>query len=146
MIDMTGLTGIDTNVLLRALLQDDPAHSPIAERAFARLSPDAPGFITQVTLAETYWVLSRSLKLSRRECVAIMRRLFESEALEFDDGEGVGRAIALAEEGADFGDALIQGAMELFGVDRTVTFDRRAAERLGWEYLGDEAPAPAPAA
>ena len=36
---------------------------------------------------------------------------------------------------ADFADALIQGAMELFGVDETVTFDRAAAERLGWTLL-----------
>ena len=143
MIDSTGLTGIDTNVLLRYLLRDDHAHYSLAERAFAQLTPESPGFITQVTLAETYWVLSRSLKLPRRECLTVMRRLFESEALEFDDAEGVGRAIALAENGADFGDALVQGAMELFGVTRTVTFDRRAAERLGWELLVPDEPAPA---
>ena len=143
MIDSAGFTGIDTNVLLRALLQDDQSQSPVAAGTFAQLTPDAPGFITQITLAETHWVLSRSLKLPRRECLTIMRRLFESEELEFDDAEGVGRAIALAENGADFGDALIQGAMELFGVTRTVTFDRRAAERLGWEMLLPDEPAPA---
>ena len=39
------------------------------------------------------------------------------------------------EAGADFADALIQGAMELFGIDETVTFNRAAAERLGWTLL-----------
>ncbi|GAB2551080.1 hypothetical protein [Leucobacter ruminantium] len=59
----------------------------------------------------------------------------ESEVLEFDDGEGVVRALTLAEQSADFGDALIAGAMGLFGVDRVVAFDRRAASRLGWALL-----------
>lgn len=128
-------TGIDTNVLLRYLLRDDLAQYDAAERMFNALTPNNVGFIAQVTLAEVHWVLSRRVKLTRRECLEVMRRLIENEALEFDDGEGVARAYCLAEEGADFGDALIQGAMELFGVDRVVTFDRAAAKRLGWQLL-----------
>ncbi|WP_210413924.1 hypothetical protein [Protaetiibacter larvae] len=45
------------------------------------------------------------------------------------------RALALAEEGADFADALIAASGELFGVRETVTFDRAAARRLGWTSL-----------
>lgn len=130
-----GLTGIDTNVLLRVLLQDDPVQSPVASRVFRALSTDSPGFITQVTLAETYWVLARARRLPRTACLTAIRRLVETDALEFDDSEGVVRALSLAEAGADFADALIQGAMELFGVEKTVTFDRVAAERLGWTLL-----------
>lgn len=129
------LTGIDTNVLLRVLLQDDPVQGPIAARFFRELGTGSPGFITQVTLAEIYWVLARAKRLPRATCLAVIRRLVETEVLEFDDGEGVVRALSLAEAGADFADALIQGAMELFGVDETVTFDRAAAERLGWTLL-----------
>lgn len=130
-----GLTGIDTNVLLRVLLQDDPVQSPVASRVFRALSTDSPGFITQVTLAETYWVLARARRLPRTACLTAICRLVETDALEFDDSEGVVRALSLAEAGADFADALIQGAMELFGVEKTVTFDRVAAERLGWTLL-----------
>lgn len=135
MIGRSGRTGIDTNVLLRVLLQDDPMQGPIAARVFRGLTPQSPGFVTQVTLAETYWVLSRAKRLPRATCLAVIRRLVETESLEFDDGEGVVRALSLAEAGADFADALIQGAMALFGVNETVTFDRRAAERLGWTLL-----------
>ena len=129
------LTGIDTNILLRVLLQDDPVQGPIAARFLREMGTGSPGFITQVTLAETYWVLARAKRLPRATCLAVIRRLVETEVLEFDDGEGVVRALSLAEAGADFADALIQGAMELFGVDETVTFDRAAAERLGWTLL-----------
>lgn len=129
------LIGVDTNVVLRYLLRDDEEQYELALGAFASFTPDHPGFITQVTLAETYWVLSRSLKISRADCLRIMRLLFENASLDFDDAEGVGRAIVLAEQGADFGDALIHGAMELFGVERIITFDRKAADRLGWTLL-----------
>ena len=69
------LTGIDTNVLLRVLLQDDPVQGPIAARFFRELGTGSPGFITQVTLAETYWVLARAKRLPRATCLAVIRRL-----------------------------------------------------------------------
>lgn len=132
------LTGIDTNVLLRYLLKDHPAQYAAAEQLLQSLTRESPGLITQVTLAETYWVLSRVKRLSRDTCLAVVRGLVETEALEFDDGEGVVRALTLAEEGADFADALIAGTMELFGADEIVTFDRHAAARLGWRLLGSD--------
>ncbi|MFT4259874.1 hypothetical protein [Microbacterium sp.] len=46
------------------------------------------------------------------------------------------RALAFAEEGADFADALINSTMEQFGAAETVTFDKSASERLGWRLLG----------
>ncbi|QIM16881.1 type II toxin-antitoxin system VapC family toxin [Leucobacter insecticola] len=131
------LTGIDTNVLLRYLLKDDAKQYAVAKEFFASLSPSNPGFITQVTLAETYWVLAKSQKLPKATCLAIIGQLARSPVIEFDDGEGVMRAIILAEEGADFADALIEGAMGLFGVTETVTFDQHAASALGWRNLND---------
>ncbi|QTV80283.1 PIN domain-containing protein [Microbacterium sp. NIBRBAC000506063] len=103
------LIGIDTNVVLRAILEDDPVQSPPAAALFRSLSPERLGFITLVTLAEVYWVLSRSVQLPRDECLAIISALVYTETLEFDDGEGVVRALSFAEEGADFADALIEG-------------------------------------
>lgn len=132
------MLGIDTNVLARYLVEDDRDQFAAAAALLEGLTPDAPGFVTQVTMAELYWLLSRSYRLPREACLAAMRRLVATATLEFDDGEGIVRALALAEEGADFADALIQGAMELFGVTETVTFDRRAADRLGWRLLGPD--------
>lgn len=130
------MIGIDSNVLVRAFAEDEDDPSGRAARAFlSALEPEDPGFITQVTMAELYWVLSRSYRFDRESCLKVIRGLVRTESLEFDDGEGVVRALTRAEDGADFGDALIQGAMELFGVDETVTFDRSAARRLGWRLL-----------
>ena len=132
------MIGVDTNVLLRYLLRDDESQYALAQRAVSSFTRDNPGFITQVTLAEVYWVLSRGMRLGRLECLRVVRALIQNEALEFDDGESVVRALHLAEGGADFADALIEGTMNLFGVTETVTFDRDAAQRLGWRDLTAE--------
>ncbi len=130
------MIGIDTNVLVRYLVRDDDEQHAEAAAVLETLTEDAPGFVTQVTLVELYWVLARSYRFPVTTCLQVVRGLVSTSALEFDDGEGVVRALSLAEDGADFPDALIQGAMELFGVRETVTFDRAAAQRLGWRLLG----------
>ena len=132
------MIGLDTNVLLRYIVRDDEDAFRSAADVMCRLDHEEPGFITQITIAEFYWVLARSYRFPRETCLATVRRLVETESLEFDDGECVVRALTLAEEGADFGDALIQGTMELYGVAETVTFDRRAASRLSWRLLGTQ--------
>lgn len=129
------LTGIDTNVLIRALVGDDERQSPVAQRTLEALTPDDPGLVTQVTLVETYWLLRRTYGFDRDACLGIVHALLETDSLEFDDAESVVRALALAGDGADFADALIQSTMELFGASTTVTFDQRAADRLGWTLL-----------
>ncbi|MFV0408085.1 MAG: PIN domain-containing protein [Propioniciclava sp.] len=91
--------------------------------------------ISQVTLVEVYWVLSHSVRMPRMQYLAVLRSLVSTQVLEFDDGESVVRALALAEEGADFADTLIEGTMGLFGATETVTFDRNAAKNLGWRLL-----------
>ena len=135
MLTYGSMTGIDTNVVLRAVLQDHDVQTPLARHALSSLSRESPGFISVVTLAEVYWVLGRHQRFTKAARLAVIRRLIETETLEFEDGEGVVRALHLAEDGADFADALIQGAMELFGAKETLTFDRSASERLGWRLL-----------
>lgn len=130
------MIGIDTNVLVRYVVRDDEPQYAAAARALESLTEESPGFITQVVLAELYWVLVRSYRFPATTCLAVIRGLVATASLEFDDAEGLVRALDLAEGGADFGDALVQGAMELFGVRDVVTFDRGAARGLGWRLLG----------
>lgn len=129
------MLGIDTNVLVRALADVDHPHHAPAKEVLAGLTEHEPGFITQITLAELYWVMTKSLGIDREMRLRVIRGLIETPSLEFDDGEGVVRALSLAEAGADFPDALIQGALELFGIDEMVTFDKAASKRLGWRLL-----------
>ncbi|PRB04345.1 PIN domain-containing protein [Microbacterium sp. MYb64] len=129
------MTGIDTNVILRAALDDDPVQSRLAQELLESLTREAPGFVTMVTLAEVFWIVRSREGFSKDTALALIRGLVESDVLEFDDGEGVVRALEAAGDGADFADALIDSTMAQFGVTETVTFDRRAAQRLGWRLL-----------
>lgn len=129
------MIGLDTNVLARYVLEDDPRQSPVAAALVESLTKHRPGFITHVALVELHWLLHRVYRVPRDQCLKVLHRLVEMRELEFEDGESVVRALALAEDGADFADALIAASGELFGVREFVTFDRDAAKRLGWTAL-----------
>lgn len=129
------IVGIDTNVLLRATLNDDPAQTPMARAQLQAFTPERQGFIAQVTLLDYYWTLSRSYKYTKAECLAAINALLETRTIEIEDGESVALAVTRAEAGADFADALIACTNELFGASETVTFDRKASDVLGWKLL-----------
>ncbi len=131
------MIAIDTNVLVRHLTEDDPAQTAVARRFLARLSPDEPGFVSIVVLAELYWVLRRGRsKLSADRALSALEIILDTPELEVEDEESVSRSLERARAGADFADALIADAAELYGCSETVTFDRGAATSLGWRLLG----------
>ena len=58
------MIGLDTNVVVRHLVQDDPIQSKVATGLFESLTPSEPGFLTTVVLVEIYWVLTRGYGIS----------------------------------------------------------------------------------
>jgi predicted nucleic-acid-binding protein len=126
---------VDTNVLARALAEDDPVQTPSAQRLLAGLSETAPGFVSLTVLVELHWVLDRVLRLPADTVEAIFDGLMEATQLEIEDGESVGEALEHARQGADFADALIHATGRLYGVTETVTFDRDAAQHFGWRLI-----------
>ena len=67
------MIGLDTNVIVRYLTQDDPVQAPIATKVINGLREDSPGYIPTVVWAETYWVLTRSYGLRLHEVVDLLR-------------------------------------------------------------------------
>lgn len=130
------MIGIDTSVLVRALVDVEHPQHPVAVEALTSRTVADPGFISHITLVELSWVLRKSYGIDRESILAVIQALVETSTLEFEDGESVVRALVLAEAGADFSDALIQGSMELFGIGETVTLDRDASRHVGWRLLG----------
>ena len=132
------MIGLDTNVLVRYLVQDDEAQSSIASKVIDGLSRDDPGFISSVVLAETSWVLATSYKLGREEIGEVIEALLRSHDLVFENTEAKYRALAIYRDGAsvDFVDTLIAETAKLSGARKTVTFDRRAARESGMRLLG----------
>jgi predicted nucleic-acid-binding protein len=123
--------GLDTNILLRATLNDDPVQSPAAQRLLKRLSKDEPGFINLPVLMEFFWVLRSRYKLPQARLAGVMRSLLGVEHIEFEAIEIAGRALAAYENsGAGFADSIIALRNREFGADITFTFDEGAASAV----------------
>jgi len=131
------VTGVETNVLIRFLLDDDAKQSARA-LAFMRdeISAAAPGFVSLVTLLETVWVLESLYEFSAADQPAVVDDLLNTDALVVAERPAVARALAQARlHNADFQDCLVTTLGVAAGCDRTVTFDKRAAKRAGMTLL-----------
>lgn len=131
------MIGLDTNVLVRYLAQDDPDQSPIAtELIERRLSEAEPAFVSVVAMAEVAWVLERAYGLADQEIAAAMEGVLQSEVLAVENEQEVFTAMVALKEGrGSFADALIGELGAKAGCSRTVTFDRRARRLDGFELL-----------
>ncbi len=131
------MIGLDTNVVIRYLAQDDPVQSPIAtELIERRLSEEDPGFLSVVVMAETAWVLERGYGLGDREIAAAIERLLEADAFVVECEQEVFTAMTALKEGrGSFAEALIGALGAAAGCSRTVTFDRKAVRLPGFESL-----------
>jgi predicted nucleic acid-binding protein len=77
---------LDTNVIVRFLTGDHPAHSPRSRNLFARAAAgDVTLVVTHLALAETVWVLQSFYKLDRRAIVAVLKDLIESAGIEVEN-------------------------------------------------------------
>lgn len=123
------MIGLDTNLVVRFLVQDDEAQAALATEVFTSLSSDRPGFIGSVVLAEISWVLARAYKAGRDEIADAIEGLLRSEEIIIENTEAGYRALAVYRDGSavDFADALIAETARLAGARETLTFDRRAA-------------------
>jgi predicted nucleic-acid-binding protein len=129
------MIGLDTNVLVRYFTQDDPVQSPKAVEIVERwLTPEEPGFISVVALAETVWVLARGYGLDRSALASIVERLLRADTLVIENEPEVHAAMtALQDETGEFADALIGALCARAGCSRILTFDRGASRLPGFE-------------
>ncbi len=122
------MIGLDTNVLLRAAVQDDAVQSPVARAIIAELAPSKPGYVNAVVLAEFAWTLERRYGYSPIEIVGAIETMLESEAFVVANHDAVGRALErVSTDGMTLSDAMIGELNFAAGCATTMTFDRRAA-------------------
>ena len=132
------MIGLDTNVLLRYLAQDDPQRSPRATEIIERrLTEQEPGFVSLVTILEVVWVLKSLFKRSRPEIANDVELLLAADTLEVQNGQEVYLALVSLRNGVGtFEDALIGSLSTWRGCSATFTFDEDAAKRLhGFELI-----------
>lgn len=126
------MIGLDANVLIRFVTQDDPVQSRRADEIMNSLSAQEPGWISLTALAELVWVMSRRFRASRARIDSLVEGLLARKEIVVEGAELVHRAIHQYRIGnAEFSDYLIACAGQAAGCTHTLTFDRKAVKSAG---------------
>ena len=127
------MIGLDSNILLRVLMDDDPVQSPIARDLLAGLSAERRGYVNLIVLTEVVWTLTRKFKAQRDDVYAVVASLLSGAHLTVEARELVGLALDIArEQRSGFNDALIGVLNRHAGCMHTSTFDSRAPAEAGF--------------
>lgn len=115
----------DTNVIARALLNDHPQQSKVAQAALSKAEIVA---VAVATLCELVWVL-RSYKVEQTDVAATIRSLINAANI-VANRPAAEAGLALLEAGGDFADGVIAYDGKWLGADTFVSFDRKAVKLL----------------
>ncbi|RJK92587.1 PIN domain-containing protein [Paracoccus aestuarii] len=126
------MIALDTNVIVRFLVQDDPQQSAEASAIMARLTSDTPGFLAREVMVELVWVLERAYRLPRNDIAAAVDGLLSSHELVVEAADRVGLAIERYRHGgAGFSDHMIALSARDSGCTVIYSFDRKAVSQAG---------------
>ena len=131
------MKGLDTNVLVRYLVQDDPRQAAVATRFIeTQCSDESPCFIGQIVLCELAWVLESNYGQSRAEISAVIEQLLQVGQLEVMEPDVAWRALDdYKKSNADFPDHLMARINESQGCEVTLTFDKKASKQPSFHLL-----------
>ena len=124
------MIGLDTNVLIRYIVQDDEEQTLAATRLIeSRCTEQSTGFVSIVVLIELVWILAAAYGYSKNLVVAVVSQILRTTEFTVEDGDVVWQALREFETGnADFADCLIGHRNHSSGCSTSYTFDRNAAK------------------
>ena len=131
------MIGIDTNVLVRYILDDDPIWSAPAQRFIDdECTIERPGFVNLVVLVELVWVLNQTPGWGKYEICTVVSELLLADNIVLEHPVLVSEALgAFKQGGADFADFVIAAMNRSAGALPTVTIDKNAAKEPGFVRL-----------
>lgn len=130
------MIGLDTNVLIRYIMQDDPMQSPKATALIEALTTQERGYVTVVSIVEIFWVLSKAYDLEKTQIVRIFETLLRARELTIESKDRVLMALrSYTKSNADFPDCLIESSAKSAGCDRVLTFDIKASRQAGMSLI-----------
>ena len=131
------MIGLDTNVVVRYLIQDDLQQSRRATQIFNhQLTTTQPGFLSVVTMVEVVWVLDRAYGLATQEIAAALERMLQTDVLMIENEQEVFTAMVALKQGrGSFADALIAELGARVGCTRTLTFDHKVVRLPALELV-----------
>jgi len=129
--------GLDTNVIVRYVTQDDARQAAAASKLFEHVLTTArPGFVGLITLCELVWVLADCYDADKARIAAVIEGLLGSRQLMVEEAEVVSQALrAWEKSSADFSDVLLGQVLLSRGCEKVVTFDKAAARLPAFELL-----------
>lgn len=127
----------DTNILVRAITEDDPVQTRVAQKLLKNATVVA---VPITALAEFCWVMQRLYKYRRSEIAAIIRTLVAAENAAIDNA-AVDAGLAMLDGGGDFADGAIAHAGKWLGAETFMSFDKEAVRLL--KAQGQDARVPA---
>ncbi|SEQ12878.1 Predicted nucleic-acid-binding protein, contains PIN domain [Devosia sp. YR412] len=131
------MIGVDTNVLLRLFIQDDPNQNALVTEFFANRSTGDPAHISLVVIVELVWALGQAYKYGRDRISLVLERMLDTADIVVEAHDVVREALPhYANSKVDLADLLIAEINRRSGCTTTVTFDKDAAKRIpGMELL-----------
>jgi predicted nucleic-acid-binding protein len=119
------MIALDTNVLVRFLVEDDAAQLARARRLLQKaVKSNTFCYVSDVVMCEVVWVLERSYKLRRAEIGQVLGRLLRAGNLTFSSSEKLARALEAYDAGrGDFADYVIREHARACGCEAVATFD-----------------------
>lgn len=118
---------VDTNVLVRAAVKDDPHQCRLAA---STLTEATTVVVSTMVLCEYVWVLSRGYKLTSKEIITSIHKLLNSQNVVVDHRSAVDAGLDQLAAGGDFADGVIAFQGGLSGAEEFVTFDVKAGAIL----------------
>jgi predicted nucleic-acid-binding protein len=131
------MVGIDTNVLIRYIVQDDAGQSALAQELIEKgCSPQNPASILLIVLCETVWVLSVTYGYAREQVASVLRQILLTESFDVEGHAIAWNSLYDYQSGlADYADCLIARLNQVRSSRTTFTFDRKAARLSGFTLL-----------
>ncbi len=127
------MIAVDTNVLVRYIVQDDKTQAHKANRLIESLTPDDPGFIGTLVLCELNWVLKAVYKIPKPARLSTLENILSVSAFEIENIDLCIKALQAYKTGkADFSDYLIRETAVRAGCVSVVTFDKNALKEKGF--------------
>ena len=131
------MKAIDTNVLVRFLVNDDQSQAQIVRECFRLAETERETFFVPLPVVlETIWVLDSAYGIGRNEIVAVFSDLLLLPILEFENRTALqGMVTAAAANNFDLSDLLIAEVARLAGCQSVLTFDQKAAKSEWFELI-----------
>ena len=135
------MIGIDTNVLVRYITQDDENQATIATEFIENYcSSGNKIFINHIVICELVWVLKKCYKISKPKTITIIEYILKISQFSIENPQIIWQALSDYKKGpADFADYVVSRTNKFHNCDETVTFDQKAGKSKGFALLSTNA-------